>query len=93
MTALHRAAVLVVLSMTATAQAATNLAPKFAALRADVQALAVPQNSKTPLLSLLDDAEQHSTDGQTTPFAVIELLNAFAIQSLDLIHLQVQGNL
>ncbi len=85
MTALHRTAALIVLAMMASAQAATNLAPKFASLRSDIQALAVPQNSKTPLLSLLDDAEQHSADGQTTPFAVIELLNAFAIQSLDLI--------
>lgn len=66
-------------------QAATDLTPKFQALRQDVEASPAPDNLKTALLALLKAAEDRSADGVSSPFAVIEQLNAFTIQSTDLI--------
>lgn len=65
-------------------QAATNdLSSKFDALRAQVQALPLAQPRITSLVKLLDAAEDHSEDGVTSPYAVIDMMNAFAMQVLD----------
>jgi hypothetical protein len=72
-------------SMSPTLQAATDLTPKFQSVRQDIEALAAPDNLKAALYALLNAAEERSSDGVSSPFAVIEQLNAFAVQSTDLI--------
>ncbi|GAB4111837.1 MAG: hypothetical protein Kow001_13530 [Acidobacteriota bacterium] len=85
MSTLRKTGLWAALLMSPALQAATDLTPKFQALRQDVVTSTAPDNMKTALLALLKAAEDRSADGVSSPFAVIEQMNAFAIQTTDFI--------
>lgn len=85
MSTLRKTCLCLALSMSPSLEAATDLSPKFQSVKQEIEASAAPDNLKTALYALLNAAEERSGDGVSSPFAVIEQLNAFAIQSTDLI--------
>lgn len=85
MSALHKTSLWLALMISPSLQGATDLAPRFQSVRQDIEALAAPDPLKTALYTLLAAAEERSSDGVSSPFAVIEQLNAFVVQSTDLI--------